>query len=49
MSDLYNEGRTSTAGDIEPKYDVQKVSERDKHFQSLESLIMELILNQTLS
>ena len=33
MSDLYNEGRTSTAGDIEPKYDVQKVSERDKHFQ----------------
>ena len=33
MSDLYNEGRTSTAGDIEPKYDVQKVSERDNHFQ----------------
>ena len=33
MSDLYNEGRTSTAGEIEPVYDVQKVSNRDKYFQ----------------
>ena len=32
MSDLYNEGRTSTAGEIEP-HDVQKVSNRDKYFQ----------------
>ena len=34
MSDLYNDGKTSTtAGDIEPTYDVKKQSERDKHFQ----------------
>ena len=34
MSDLYNEGRTTTtAGEADIKYDVPKVSERDKHFQ----------------
>lgn len=34
MSDLYNEGRTSsTESQIEPKYDVKTPSERDKHFQ----------------
>ena len=33
MSDLYNDGRTSTAGNIEPTYDVKKQSVRDKHFQ----------------
>jgi len=34
MSDLYNEGRTSsTESQIEPKYDVKIPSERDKHFQ----------------
>ena len=34
MSDLYNEGRTTTtAGEADIKYDVTKVSERDKHFQ----------------
>ena len=34
MSDLYNDGRTSTTvGNVEPTYDVPKVSERDRHFQ----------------
>jgi ATP-dependent Clp endopeptidase proteolytic subunit ClpP len=35
MSDLYNDGRTTTtAGEIQPSYDVKaKPSERDKHFQ----------------
>lgn len=34
MSDLYNEGRTSTTGgEVTPSYDVKKPSERDKHFQ----------------
>jgi len=34
MSDLYNEGRTSTSGgDIQPNYDVKKPSEREKYFQ----------------
>ena len=34
MSDLYNEGRTSTTGgEVTPSYDVKTPSERDKHFQ----------------
>ena len=35
MSDLYNDGRTSTtAGNIDTSYDVKsKPSERDRHFQ----------------
>jgi len=33
MSDLYNEGITTTAGNIEPKYDVAAVKEKDKFFQ----------------
>jgi ATP-dependent Clp protease protease subunit len=34
MSDLYNEGRTSTTGgELTPSYVEKKPSERDKHFQ----------------
>ena len=34
MSDLYNDGRTTTTGgEIQPSYDVKAPSERDKHFQ----------------
>ena len=34
MSDLYNEGRTSTTGgEVTPSYDVKTPSEGDKHFQ----------------
>lgn len=33
MSDLYNEGITSTSGNIEPKYDVTTPNEKEKYFQ----------------
>src|SRR5210317_2606977 len=35
MSDLYNDGRNTTAGDVQPNYEMstQSDSERDKWFQ----------------
>ena len=33
MSDLYNEGRTTTGGNIEPNYETESSNERDKWFQ----------------
>ena len=44
MSDLYNDGRSTTAGNTGASYETTEKIEKDKCFRSLESLITVLIL-----